>query len=254
VYEHDRGADAGDPVPDWLAVELELRQLHRLSVSAPPHRSTVRARSADCDANRPFGMIRLHPPICRICVEPRVNAYRLASTIVVAAAVAAVAAGCGSSASAEENWAGDVCSAVTDWKTSVQQATKDISTKLQSPETGMLTAIQTDVRTAVDATSKLASDLKSLTPPDTDAGKKAQQEVDALANQLQSTAQTAKQTTANVPKSATTSETVQALAPLAPALQSLAAKTSSTLTAVQNTGQALKDGFDKADSCKPYRS
>ena len=66
------------------------------------------------------------------------------------------AAGCGG-ASAEEKWAGDVCSAVTTWKSTVQKATGDIRTQLQSPQAGTLAAIDADVGTAVDATKKLST-------------------------------------------------------------------------------------------------
>ena len=181
------------------------------------------------------------------------NVYRFVSTAVVAAALAATAAGCGGGTSAEETWAGDVCSALTDWKSTIQQASDDVRAKLQSPQVGMLAPIKADVNKAVGATTKLASDLKALQPPDTDEGTQAKQEIDALANHLQTTAQTAKQTTANVAEGATPTEIVSALAPLAPALQSLAVKTSSTLAAIQDTGKAMKDGFAKADACKPYR-
>jgi hypothetical protein len=183
----------------------------------------------------------------------RVNLERLVSAFVVATALVLAAAACGGGASAEEKWAGSVCSAVTDWKSTVQQATSDIRTTVQSPQTGMLATIDADVRKAVDATNKFASDLKSLGPPNTEGGTQAKQQLDALAAELQTTAKTAKETVAAVPKSGGATAAVQALAPLAPALQSLSAKTSSTLAAIQAHSKALKEGFDKADACKPYR-
>ena len=177
-----------------------------------------------------------------------------ATLAVLAATVLAVtAAGCGGSTSAETKWAGDVCSAVTTWKDKVQQAAGDVRTTLQSPKAGMRAAIEADLRTAVAATNTLASDLKSLEPPNTDAGKHAKQQLDALAAQLQTTMQSAKQTLAGVPENAGAVETTKALVPLAPSLQSLGAKTTSALDAVQASGKALKDGFKSADSCKPYR-
>ena len=48
--------------------------------------------------------------------------------------------------------------------------------------------------------------LKSLEPPNTDAGKHAKQQLDALAAQLQTTMQSAKQTLAGVPENAGTGE------------------------------------------------
>jgi uncharacterized phage infection (PIP) family protein YhgE len=168
-------------------------------------------------------------------------------TLVVAAA------GCGAGASPEEKWADSVCSSIDDWENQVQQAKDDISAKLNSPGSGTLAAINTDVGNAVDATNQLATELKKIGPPDTEKGAQAKQQLDALASQLQSTVSTAKQTVHSVPESANLAETAQKLAPLAPALQSLATATSSALTSIQESSEALKEGFDKADSCKEFR-
>jgi len=177
----------------------------------------------------------------------------IASFISASATLLVVAAGCGAGASPEEKWADSVCSSIGDWKSQVQQAKDDISTKLSSPGTGTLTAVNTDVRNAVDATNKLATDLKAIGPPDTEKGAQAKQQVDALATQLQSTASTAKQTVNSVPANSTLVETAQKLAPLAPALESLDTAASSALASVKESSAALKEGFDKADSCKQFR-
>ena len=124
---------------------------------------------------------------------------------------------------------------------------------MQSPGTGTLAAIDTDIRNAVNATSQLAHNLKALGPPDTESGAKAKQQVDSLASQLEGTVNQAKQTVESVPKGSGVTQTLQALAPLAPQLQSLSTKVSSTLASIQQTSSSLKDGFEQADSCDQFR-
>jgi uncharacterized protein involved in exopolysaccharide biosynthesis len=182
-----------------------------------------------------------------------VTLQRLVSTLLVAAGIALCTAACGGGPSAEEKWAGSVCSSVTDWKTTVQQSVADIQSTLQSPKAGMVATIESDVSKAVDATHKLASDLKSVGTPNTEGGTQAKQQLDSLTTQLETTAKNAQQAAASVPSDASATETVKAFVPLAPALQAVATKTSNALAAVQDAGKSLKDGFAKADAGKPYR-
>jgi hypothetical protein len=178
---------------------------------------------------------------------------RLIVSALAVAAIPFVVAGCGGGASAEEKWAETVCTDVSDWKNRLQQATDDISAELQSPGAGTLAAIEADVRKAVDATSELADELKALDAPKTESGAQAKQRLDALASQLEGTVNKARQTLETLPEGADVAATVEKLAPLAPALQSLALSTSSTLEAVKAQGADLKEGFDKADSCEELR-
>ena len=178
----------------------------------------------------------------------------LARALVLAAALAAVAAGCGGGQSAEEEWAGNVCTDVANWQSQVKTATNNISKALQSPGSGTLSTISAQVQSAVDATRQLGTNLKGDKPPNTNEGKQAQQQIDSLATQLQSTAAKAKQTVASVPQGASASEALQALSSLAPDLQSLAQQVSSTLSSIETSSSNLKEGFDKADSCKQFRS
>jgi len=177
---------------------------------------------------------------------------RFAGAVVLSAVLAFVVTGCG--ASAEEKWAGSVCSDVADWKSQIQENSDNISSQLQSPKAGTLAAIDAEIRKAVDETQQLATDLRATEPPDTDAGKQAGQQLDALATQLDTTVTTAKQTVQSVPKDAGLGEKAQKLAPLAPAVSSLAVSASSTLAAVQARSDELKKGFEQADSCKQFRN
>jgi chorismate synthase len=177
---------------------------------------------------------------------------RFAAAVALSAVLAAVAAGCGGS-SPEEEWAGSVCSDVADWKSEVQKASDDVKTQLQSPQAGTLGAINTDVKSAVDATQQLATDLKATKAPDTEAGTQAKQQIDSLVSQLDATVTKAKQTVDSVPQGAGLVETAQKLAPLASDLSSLLASASNTLSSVQASASAIKDGFDSADSCKQFQ-
>lgn len=178
---------------------------------------------------------------------------RVVSVVAASAALALVAAGCGGSgASSEEKWADSVCSDIATWQTQVKQSSSDVKAKLQSPQSGMLPAIRTDVQQAVDATKQMTSDLKALDPPGGDDGATAQQQLESYANHVQSTATQARQTVASVPSGATASETVKALTPLAPALQSLAVDTSTLFQSLKASGEKIKQGFDDADSCSQF--
>jgi ElaB/YqjD/DUF883 family membrane-anchored ribosome-binding protein len=118
----------------------------------------------------------------------------------------------------------------------------------------MVTTIQSDAQSALDATDTLASDLKSLPPLSSDQATQAKQDLDKLATQAETTVKQTKTTVGNLPANASASETAKALAPLAPQLQSLATQASTTLSDVQAAGSSLKQGFQDADSCKQFRS
>jgi hypothetical protein len=177
----------------------------------------------------------------------------IASAVAVSAALAFGAAGCGGGSSAEEKWAGDVCTNLANWKEQVQKEVSDAQSKLHSPTAGTVDALKTDVKQAVDATKQLATNLKALGPPNTSSGTQAKQQLDSLATQLQNTVTQAQQTIANLPKGAGLSQTVTQLASLGPALQSLVTNTKSTLNSVKSTSSDIKEGFDQADSCKQFR-
>jgi hypothetical protein len=105
----------------------------------------------------------------------------------------------------------------------------------------------------VSATKKLSTDLQAIDAPDIDSGTQAKQQVDALASQLQSAVNIAKNAVDALPENTDLTDLAQKLLPLAPAFQSLATSTSNTLEAIETSGDELKEGFDNADACKPYR-
>ena len=179
---------------------------------------------------------------------------RLAIALALAAALASVAAGCGGGKSAEEEWAGNVCTDVANWQTQVKTATTNIKNALQSPGSGTISTISTEVQSAVNATRQFGTNLKADKPPDTDEGNQAKQQLNSLATHLQSSADKAKQTVESVPQGASASQALQALSSLSTELQSLGQQVSSTVSAIEASSSSLKEGFDKADSCKQFRS
>jgi septal ring factor EnvC (AmiA/AmiB activator) len=171
----------------------------------------------------------------------------------LALTLAFAAAGCGGGNSSEaENWANSVCSTVSDWQGEIAQTAQEVQTELQSPNLGTVATIETQIQSAVTATQKLATDLKAIPAPDIDSGTQAKQQVDALASQLQSAVNIAKNTVDALPENAKLTDLAQKLLPLAPAIQSLATSTKNTVKAIETSGDELKEGFDKADACKQY--
>jgi hypothetical protein len=177
----------------------------------------------------------------------------LVAGLVLTAALAFVAAGCGGGKSAEEEWAGNVCTDIGNWKNQVTTATSNITNALQSPGSGTVSTINTEVQSVVTATKDLATNLKGDKPPSTDEGQQAKQQVESLATNLQTTATKAKQTLESA-QGESASQALQTLSSLAPDLRSLAQQVSSTFSSIQGSSSALKEGFDKADSCKQFRS
>jgi uncharacterized protein YukE len=171
----------------------------------------------------------------------------------MSASLAILSAGCGGGTSAEEEWAGDMCTAVSGWQDQVEQASDDARKALQSPGTGTRAAIEAEIRGIIDATAKLGDDLRELEPPDTEAGDDAKRELDTLSVQLEATATNMKETFDSLPEDASITEVADALEPLVPAIQSLVASASSTFAAVKESGSELEEGFDEADSCERYR-
>jgi hypothetical protein len=176
----------------------------------------------------------------------------VASAVAVAATLSFLAAGCGSSASAEEKWAGSVCTSVGNWQDKVKKSADDIKSKLQSPSIGVAAAIKEDVRSAVDATEGLVSDLKSNGPPNTDGSTEAKQQLDTFATQLQTSATKTGEALDSLSGTTSLSELGAKLAPLAPQLEVLAASAKSTVNSLSATGTKLKEGFQDADACNRY--
>ena len=179
---------------------------------------------------------------------------RLGVALVLMTLLALAAAGCGGSEpSASEQWAGDVCSSVSDWQDQIEQSAAGIREQIQSPGADTLSAIESEIQDAADASTQLADELRSAEPPDTDAGEQAQREIESLATQVEDTVDKTKETIDNLPENASLTEVAQAVGPLLPSIQALATNVSVTIKSVKERGSELKEGFDKADSCEKFR-
>jgi hypothetical protein len=118
--------------------------------------------------------------------------YRRARGAVGAAAVlvvvvALVAAGCGGGGqSPQEQWASDVCGAISDWQSSMTSIASDVSGGISQD------ALSGRVDDAEQATQDLVASLKSIGPPETQAGEQAKSEVDQFADTVNSSVESIK--------------------------------------------------------------
>jgi hypothetical protein len=116
------------------------------------------------------------PPRRRGAARPDRPAVGALAALVTA--VALLAAGCGGSddASPQEQWAADVCGALSDWESSVSSIATDFSGGVSKD------VLSQKVDDAEQATSDLVDELKSIGPPETEAGDQAKSEIDAFAD------------------------------------------------------------------------
>ena len=180
-------------------------------------------------------------------MAPRV--IRAAGLTAVVALLLLAAAGCGgggsssSSQPSAEEWANDVCSSLKTWSDSIKSATTSLQ---NSPSVDALKNTATQVK---DATSTLVDDLKGLGTPDTEAGDKAKETTDNLADQLDQDKQKIEDATKDVSGA---SGLLDALSTVTSTLGSMATQFQ---TALSNLGQVdpkgeLEDAFSNAESCK----
>jgi hypothetical protein len=166
-------------------------------------------------------------------------------SIVVAAGLAVVAAGCGGSSDkkANEAYANGVCSAIGSWVSQVKSLAT-ISPPISSA------SLQKKLTQFETATKSLVSDVKAVPPPNTTEGQNAQKQVSLFVGQVQQTGKAVKSAAAKIPSNASLSEIVPVLAPLKPQLTSLATAAQSTAKSLKNVGGSLQSAFDSADACK----
>jgi hypothetical protein len=176
-----------------------------------------------------------------------------AAAVAALVAVVLLAAGCGSKPTPEETWAGSVCSTITTWQDALKKSVDDAQSQIKSPSAGTVAAIQSDVTAAVDATHTMTATLKKIGPPATPAGTEAKKQVDAFTTQLDSTTATVQKTVSGLSSSSSLTDAIEHLAKLAPSLQALSTTTTNAVDAIQASSSALKDGFQKAKACKPFR-
>jgi hypothetical protein len=171
----------------------------------------------------------------------------IAFSVLVAAVLALLAAGCGKSSDtkANEAYADNVCSAVGTWKEQIQS----IGTSLTS---GGFTkdSIQAALTKAESDTKTMVSQIKAVPPPDTSEGKAAKQQLDQLTTDLNSTVAAAKSAAGQLQENATAASIATAVAALAPQVKSLASEAKSAFDTLKSAGGSLSSAFKNTDSCK----
>jgi hypothetical protein len=171
----------------------------------------------------------------------------------VAGLLALIVAGCGgSSPSAQEEWAGDVCSSISTWQGQVESIVGDVQSALTSPDVGTVSTLKSSVDEGVQATKQLGDDLKSLPPlpASTENGETAKQLVTSLKDELEKTAASIKKEAQSLGSSTSLSELAAPLTQMGSELSGAVSQTKSTIASLQQLAGELKDGFQNADSCK----
>lgn len=172
----------------------------------------------------------------------------IAVAAVAALAVALAVAGCGGSSnettstSASVTWANGVCGAITTWKQDVASIGADLKTNHTKSD------LQAAADKAKGATERLASQLKTLGRPETQAGQEAQSAVSKLATSLRADVESIQTA---VEGSSGVTGTLTALSAATGTLATMGTEVSSTvdqLKQIDAKGE-LSKAFSTADAC-----
>jgi hypothetical protein len=157
------------------------------------------------------------------------------------------AASGGNGTSSTVQWASGVCSALKTWNASIQRATTSVKNGQPSKS-----ELKTASQQIGDATHQLASSLKQLDTPDTQAGQAAKRNLDTLSTELSSSTDKIDQALQS-----SSSGGGGSLATLSTVSGELATMGQSISTAVGKLKQAdvkseLNQAFHQAKSCSSF--
>lgn len=161
---------------------------------------------------------------------------------------AALVGGCGGDdgggGESATEWADGVCSAISDWTGSIQEATDSLRGGNLSQD--QLKSAGDDIS---DATSTFVDDLKGLGKPDTDAGDKAKESIDKLADTVDENVNKIKDAAGDVNSR---SSAAAAFSTVSSSLTAMSQAISTTFQELEqaDAGDELKNAFEDADSCK----
>ena len=172
--------------------------------------------------------------------------------ICAATAVVSCAAGCGGSSTSSqgktetEKWADDLCSSISTWRDTVSQA----KSTLRHPADLSVSTFEDTVRDVVDATRTLVTEMGSLGPPDTTAGKQAADQLSTLSKELEQEMAVVKKTIRSDAGSA--SEVLANLSTITGALATMSTDVRKTVDDLGSLDGAaeLRDAFDSSASCQ----
>jgi cell division protein ZapA (FtsZ GTPase activity inhibitor) len=177
-------------------------------------------------------------PVCRV----------LAVSLLAAFALSGCGGGGGdggsSSSVSTSDWADGLCSAIGDWTASVSSATTSLKGDDLSEES---------VKSAVDdignATETFVDDVKGLGKPDTEAGQKAKESLDQLANNLDDDLAEIKSAGNYFAEGVTGA--LAAVSAISKTLSTMSQQISSTFSELEQLDAQgeLEDAFKQSDSC-----
>jgi hypothetical protein len=169
--------------------------------------------------------------------------------------LAVAAAGCGGGdegPSAEEQWAGEICTSIASWRTEVEAITRNTADALtQSGATRE--DLENGIQDGLDATKELTDELRASVPPDTPEGAQAKSEVNAFLDDVRGADDRVRTALADLPEGASLAQVVTQLAGLATSLQSTLEGGRALVEDLTDLGGDLKDAFENASSCKELR-
>jgi hypothetical protein len=160
-----------------------------------------------------------------------------------------VLAGCGGSSQSEaEKWADSVCSSIGDWRQEISSTTNDLTAKAQD---GTLNRddLQSGLTSALNDTKTLANDLRDSGPPNTEAGKEAQQKLNHVTSSVEQSIDKARA------QAASAGSLPAAIAAVAPELTQTAANVTSQLQQISQLDPKgeLGKAIDDTKSCQDLR-
>ena len=164
---------------------------------------------------------------------------RFSLVVASAALVALLVAGCGGSPSPQETWANSVCEPLVQWKDQISAIGDDVNSELKSPSAETRANLTASVTKGQQATTTLVADLKDV--------------VDGLTKSLQQSSAIVKTQVDALQSSASISQAITSLGEIAAQISGAVAQTQGAVDSLDAVASDLKDGFDKASSCKKLR-
>ena len=174
----------------------------------------------------------------------------------LAAALAVLAASCGGGSSSTTTttaesasaWANSICGSMSTWVTAVQKSMEPVSKGDISKST--LSTAGDDLKSA---TTTFVDSVKALGPPDTASGQQAKDQIDTLANELSTDADTIKSALNDISSGTGITTAVATISTTAQKMSSQAQTAVTNLKNLDAKGE-LKSAFQNAPNCKTLNS
>ncbi len=154
----------------------------------------------------------------------------------------------GSETTSPSEWADSLCTDLSEWKSSVASVAASLGGSDLSQE-----QVQDVVNEVAASTEMLVGDLQDLGRPDTEAGQEAQDEVNQLADELQTGIGEMEDAAAGVSSAA---DAVEAAASIRSTTMTMSDQLSSTVTGLEQLEPQgeLKSALEQSDACTDLKS